>query len=164
MTKTTNYNLNQWDADDPVVRTDFNEDNAKLDAALAAKANAAAVEALQAAVTGKAESSALSALQAVVTGKGNCRVEFGTYVGTGNQYDTVSLTTSFSPKMIIVYNGLLSVMFRGATYAAVFRGNSSRAVQLTWREDGVSWRLSNGDESAQDILNGTETHYYAAFG
>ena len=35
MTKTTNYNLNQWEADDPVIRTAFNEDNAKLDAALA---------------------------------------------------------------------------------------------------------------------------------
>ena len=34
MTKTTNYQLNQWDPDDPVRRTDFNEDNAKTEAAL----------------------------------------------------------------------------------------------------------------------------------
>ena len=31
---TTNYNLCQWEPEDPVLRTDFNEDNAKLEAAL----------------------------------------------------------------------------------------------------------------------------------
>ena len=31
---TTNYNLNQWEATDKVLRTEFNEDNAKIDAAL----------------------------------------------------------------------------------------------------------------------------------
>lgn len=33
-TKTTNYQLDQWTADDSFLRTDFNEDFAKLDAAL----------------------------------------------------------------------------------------------------------------------------------
>jgi len=31
---TPNYNLNQWEPDDRVLRTDFNADNAKIDAAL----------------------------------------------------------------------------------------------------------------------------------
>ena len=35
MTKTTNYQLNQWDATDRVLRTDFNSDNQKIDAAIA---------------------------------------------------------------------------------------------------------------------------------
>ena len=34
MQHTTNYNLNQWEADDRVTRADFNDDNAKIDAAL----------------------------------------------------------------------------------------------------------------------------------
>ena len=34
--KTPNLQLNQWAATDPVVRTDFNADNAKLDAAVGA--------------------------------------------------------------------------------------------------------------------------------
>lgn len=38
MTKTTNYQLNQWDEDDYVKRTDFNADNAKIDAGIAAAA------------------------------------------------------------------------------------------------------------------------------
>ena len=33
--KTQNYQLNQWEAEDRVLRTDFNADNAKIDEALA---------------------------------------------------------------------------------------------------------------------------------
>ncbi len=36
MTKTTNYQLNQWDATDRVLREDFNSDNRKIDAAIKA--------------------------------------------------------------------------------------------------------------------------------
>ena len=36
MNYTENYHLNQWDATDRVLRTDFNSDNQKIDAALAA--------------------------------------------------------------------------------------------------------------------------------
>ena len=35
---TPNLNLNQWEANDPVIRQDFNADNAKIDAAVAARA------------------------------------------------------------------------------------------------------------------------------
>lgn len=35
---TPNLNLNQWEPNDPVIRQDFNADNAKIDAAVAAKA------------------------------------------------------------------------------------------------------------------------------
>ena len=37
MTKTTNYQLNQWAKSDRVLMEDFNSDNQKIDAALAAK-------------------------------------------------------------------------------------------------------------------------------
>ena len=37
MTKTTNYQLNQWAKSDRVMMDDFNADNAKIDAALAAR-------------------------------------------------------------------------------------------------------------------------------
>lgn len=36
MNRTTNYKLCQWEADDKIQRTDFNADNAKIDAAIAA--------------------------------------------------------------------------------------------------------------------------------
>lgn len=36
MQKTTNYQLSQWDAEDRILREDFNQDNKKLDDAIAA--------------------------------------------------------------------------------------------------------------------------------
>jgi len=68
---TPNYQLNQWEADDRVLRVDFNADNAKLDAAIKAQADGLAAEkralsaekaAREAAV--KAESDAREALAA----------------------------------------------------------------------------------------------------
>ena len=38
--QTANYQLNQWEAEDKVFRTEFNEDNQKIDAALGALAKA----------------------------------------------------------------------------------------------------------------------------
>ena len=36
--KTTHLRLNQWEGSDPVLRTDFNQDNSKIDQAVAARA------------------------------------------------------------------------------------------------------------------------------
>lgn len=60
---TTNYDLCQWESTDQVLRTDFNADNAKIDAALKANADAISVEAAAraAAVSAKADTSALNA-------------------------------------------------------------------------------------------------------
>lgn len=60
MTKTEHYQLNQWDAADRVLRTDFNGDNAKIDAALHALSQKGALTRLKtftttAAVTGTAD-------------------------------------------------------------------------------------------------------------
>lgn len=70
---TQHHRLCQWLPEDAVIRTDFNEDNTKLDAALhglqTSKAEQTALSALQSTVAGKAEQSALSALQSTVAGK-----------------------------------------------------------------------------------------------
>lgn len=65
---TGNYNLCQWEATDAVLRTDFNEDNAKVDAALGTlakqtegKAEQTVVDSLSQSVAQKADQSALSA-------------------------------------------------------------------------------------------------------
>ena len=71
---TEHYQLIQWDPSDPVLRADFNADNLKLDAALAAK--------------------------------GNCRIECGSYVGTGSsggsEGSATVLQLGFRPKLVIV--------------------------------------------------------------
>ena len=65
--QTTNYQLNQWEPIDQVLRTDFNADNAKLDAALKSlsdqviqKADASTVSSLSQTVAAKAEQNALT--------------------------------------------------------------------------------------------------------
>ena len=70
---TENYGLCQWEATDSFVRTEFNQDNARIDAALKdledTKAEQAALEGLSATVAGKAEQAALDSLSAAVGGK-----------------------------------------------------------------------------------------------
>ena len=41
MNQTSNYQLSQWDPEDRILRTDFNSDNAKIDAALVGRLGAA---------------------------------------------------------------------------------------------------------------------------
>ena len=85
--KTTNYQLNQWEPEDSFLRTDFNEDNAKIEAALTEMA------------------------------RGSVKVITGTYTGTGGRQEInlgfqpsavfIYLhdgTTGYSDK---VYGGLL---------------------------------------------------------
>ena len=77
MQKTANYQLNQWVKSDRIQMEDFNSDNAKIDAAL--KANADAVAAVQTAVP---------------------KIVFGTYIGDGTATRTIPL--DFTPKAVLV--------------------------------------------------------------
>ena len=73
--QTTNYQLNQWEPTDQVLRTDFNADNAKLDAALNALSDQVAKKADEEDLTALSESVA-----AVSAGMGNCDMELLTYL------------------------------------------------------------------------------------
>ena len=100
--QTTNYQLNQWEPTDQVLRTDFNADNAKLDAALANKAETETVSALQTTVAAKAEQTALSALAARVTAlEARPYIVTGTYTGDGTASRFISL--GFTPKALLVF-------------------------------------------------------------
>ena len=84
--QTTNYDLNQWLSTDQVLRTDFNADNAKVDTALAGKAEQAALSALAERVT------ALEAQPRLITGY---------YEGDGSEERLISL--GFTPKAVLVF-------------------------------------------------------------
>ena len=88
---TSNYQLNQWEPTDQVLRTDFNADNAKLDAAIAELES------------GKADQSALSALSSTVTSLSLnlTKLTFGSYVGNDEASRTISL--GFTPKAVLVF-------------------------------------------------------------
>ena len=102
---TEHFSLNQWQADDQVKRTDFNEDNAKIDAALdalsgglAEKAGQAALDALAAEVAKKATTAALEAVSKKLAAM-PCLVT-GTYTGDGTDSRLISL--GFQPKALLV--------------------------------------------------------------
>ena len=86
-TYTSNYQLHQWVPEDDFLRTDFNQDFAKIDAALARKAEKSAVTSLQSQVAGKADASTVP------------RVVTGTYTGNGT---TKSISLGFQPKVVII--------------------------------------------------------------
>ena len=81
MTKTANYQLNQWGENDYVKRADFNADNQKIDAAIKANADA-------------------------IAGAGNCVIETGTYTGTGLYGESNPVTLAFQHTPQIVFLNL----------------------------------------------------------
>ena len=82
---TSNFHLCQWEASDPVLRADFNADNAKLDAALTAQQSAIA----------RAQSAADNAFR-----PGYVPVVTGYYAG--NDAASRDITLGFRPKAVLV--------------------------------------------------------------
>ena len=100
MNRTNNYNLCQWEETDRVQRTDFNEDNAKIDAAV--KAVDRRVDGLEGS---KASVSALNALVSRVTALEQPRIYIGSYVGNATASRVISLP--WTPTLILIA-GILS--------------------------------------------------------
>ena len=88
MNYTQNYQLNQWEAADRVQRTDFNADNAKLDAAIQAQADALAAER---SVREAADQSIRMSL---------VKLAAGSYTGDGADSRTIYL--GFTPKAVLL--------------------------------------------------------------
>ena len=70
---TKKYDLNLWETEDAVLRTDFNADNEKIDTALAAKAEAAELTSLKQTVSSL--SGTVSDHTNLLTKLGNCQVQ-----------------------------------------------------------------------------------------
>ena len=126
---TEHYDLCQWEATDQVQRTEFNADNAKIDAAL---------DALAGQVAEKADGDDLAALSETVAGhtaalaqKGNCQVYTTAYTGTG----TVSRTFSFPKLPLLVIIGgpaIYLVAVRGITALLSTENGESNNLTGTW--------------------------------
>ena len=137
MNYTENYQLNQWDAGDRVLREDFNSDNEKIDAAMAAIAAAA----------------------------GNCRVKSGTYVGTGtynNSSTNVKLNLGVQPVLLLLTgNGHAAIIVGGGNGLAFDSSTTTRGLSVTWGDNGVVSWISTGNTALQ--LNYQMTYTYYAF-
>ena len=147
-TYTSNYRLNQWEPGDKVLRTDFNADNAKIDAALAGKAEVSALEALSKTVDAKADKSALDSLKSTVSShtsslsrKGNCTICFDTYTGTGKYGSSGSTTCTFpgKPLFVVFCDGRSTIMaVNGAGVVFNRDGTGSDALTASWSSRSVS--------------------------
>ena len=174
--QTANYDLNQWLSTDQVLRTDFNTDNAKVDAALAGLAETAAGKAeqtsLDALAASKAEQTAVGALSA--QGAALPRIAAGTYVGTGTSDSSGPCRLDFTdslgrpPQLVVVRpqagmgDGL--VLLQGMTESMdALSGNygSGSNNTVSWSGASVSWYT----EFAASQFNAEgETYRYFAIG
>ena len=130
MTKTTNYQLNQWVKSDRIMMDDFNADNTKIDAALKANADTAA------------------AASAAVALCGNCKIYCTSFVGTGT---AAAPTMTFPHKPLIIFvsgrDALNLIAWRGQSGSRILESPSS-PITVTWGERSVAW-------SGSDYLNHT---------
>ena len=163
---TTNYQLNQWEPTDQVLRTDFNADNAKLDAALADlaenKADQADLDALSSTVTGLASTVAghagtLSSLQ-------NGRVYLTSYQGTGTYGigGPVTISLPGEPEVMLVTGGghLLTYVKGRGTALVWYSGSGTGNVTVSWNGSQISWY---GTGRTQQLNDQGQTFYVVAF-
>ena len=140
---TEHYSLSQWEAEDKVLRTDFNEDNEKIDAALAAHA------------------AGLAKLTAAAPKLGNCQVFYGSYRGTGTsgQSNPNSLTFDCRPVLVLIMglNARTAFFVRNSDHAYVI--SSSSAVLVTWGGNTVSWY---GRDYESQMNRQSDTYYWVA--
>jgi len=162
--QTTNYQLNQWEPTDAVQRVEFNQDNAKIDAALKSlsdqvvqKANQSALNTLISSVNQKADASTVSSLssllnseisqrqeadsslQTALTLKGNCQIYYGTYTGDGQQ--TRTLTFPGRPLLIQIMGGNLQCLSVQGNSNLMCRTNGSagEVCSASWSGNMFTW-------------------------
>lgn len=149
---TANYQLNQWEATDQVLRTDFNEDNAKVDSAL--KGLSTSIQ---------QNSTQISQLRQQMATLGNCLIYQTSYVGTGS--GAVTLTFPHKPAIIQVVHPTESYLFiaaQGCSYALSFLNRSSIGANLfTWNGKTVSWTNPRGEVIYQCNVEGETYHVIA---
>ena len=142
MTKTQNYNLNQWAVADPIRREDFNADNAAVDAALAA-------------------------IAASVGSAGNCRIATGSYTGDGKwgKSNPITLSMDFQPQWVMIAEcgkntNTKPLEIKTCILLRPLAGGTSTngtALFVTWTDTSVSWYCYDDLENgmlAQNNYNG----------
>ncbi len=149
---TANYQLSQWVKQDKVLMEDFNADNAKIDAALKAGADARA------------------AMAATLSTRGNCRVVYGSYTGSGLSGEAHPTTLTFDRPPVAVFI-FPSANTGGYLGIPILRGTSSfyssptdpySGCVVNWSGNSVSWYSYDGRTGYQLAQRDT-TYVYAAF-
>ena len=144
--QTTNYGLNQWEATDQVLRTDFNQDNAKLDAALKALADKEAE--LEGTLAGQA---------AAISKLGTCSMEHFTYRGNGTygSENPTQVTFSSKPYFFIILGsncGGYGSKYMDYIFLNLYDNNSSADTTwsgntLSFHASGATWQLNTKSQT-----------------
>ena len=142
MEHTEYHQLCLWDPEDRILREDFNSDNAKTEAALAD-------------------------LTEAVAGCGNCKIEYGSYAGSGN-YSSAhpnSLTFSGQPLLVLIQDrspvNFLHLVY-GCTNSKITGADTADAENVTvnWSTaNTVKWYSKNVTSQANAV---NHTYYYVA--
>lgn len=143
--RTEHYGLCQWEAGDQVIRTDFNEDNARLDGALAGQAEA------------------ITALTEALEKKGNCRIETFTVRDGVRHNNSNPLVIQFSavPAFFVLFDGSSIAFCLGGSNRAfvLYNGPSSAAISGLV----VSWSGSRATITNIDYVSSYTEYSLAAF-
>ena len=142
---TENYQLSQWERSDRVQMEDFNADNAKIDAALAA------------------HDGLLAAHAAELAKMGNCQVWTTTYKGTGTvgPDHPTSLTFPKRPVFAMIDSGSGKPSFLLPQSGILYNAGSNDRNNLTWNGATASWYLvTTGTPFAAYQLNARDVVYY----
>lgn len=136
---TPNYQLHQWEPEDPFLRTDFNQDLSKIDMALWKHEQLTAIH------------------EEAIAKLGNCKIFTASYVGTGTcgQSNPTSVTFPQVPKLAIIINsGQFMLLTEGCTGSLVFTYNGGTGNAVTWSGTKASWYMtSSTDPSKQMNIN-----------
>ena len=151
---TTNYDLNQWEGTDKVLRAEFNADNAKIDAALKANADAIA-----------AEAATLEEHGAALDLKGNCKIWTTTYVGTSQTGASHPCSVTFPEMPMLVFilrwDGLGMVLIPGYEKNQMKWGGNFINLFVSWQGNTLSWYCTQSDATYQLNTVGTTYHVFA---
>ena len=158
---TEHYELNQWEPADQVLRTDFNADNAKLDAALAQKAERAELEELDGRIS--AADTSIQQITADLT-----KITFGRYTGDGTEHRIISL--GFTPQAVLLVTSFGS-MYQTDTLNNYWGGLALAGAPVKAGEQMVLeivqngfrvYRTWDGDDYVRTNME-DDSYYYVAF-
>lgn len=139
MNQTETCGLSQWEKPDRILMEDFNADNAKIDAALAAQAEQ------------------LTPIAEQIGKLGNCQVYATSYIGNGS--GGKSMTFPAKPVVVMISNSIgtyRTIFWQGMAYAP-YMFESYYPMTLAWNGNTVSW---NYDGNAEKCFNTSGTDYY----
>ena len=140
---TEHYQLHQWEGSDSFLRTDFNEDLAKIDNALNQLAGS------------------------------TLHIASGSYAGTGEAgaEHPNQLTFEFVPKMVVLTvdagqeleNGtvLVAGQTRSSGMGTSYSGGSCLDLHITWSGQGLSWYSA---KASYQLNKSGQTYRYFAVG